>query len=127
MATLLLVVIFIYKCPTRFIFGIPCATCGMTRAFLSAAKLDFKAAFYYHPLFGIIGIELIYLIFRKLILKKIKINIKLEIGNIDLRGYGDIRDDDAYTGLFGAGRNANVIGDVKKWENQLKTLKEYMK
>ena len=67
----LLVIIFIYKCPTRYIFGIPCAACGMTRAFLSAAKLDFKAAFYYHPLFGIIGIELIYLIFRKLILKKI--------------------------------------------------------
>ncbi len=81
-----LIIFFIYKCPTRYIFGIPCATCGMTRAFLSAAKLDFKAAFYYHPLFGIIGIELIYLIFRKLILKKIKINIKLEIGVLIFTG-----------------------------------------
>ena len=82
----LLVVIFIYKCPTRFIFGIPCPSCGMTRAFLSAAKLDFKAAFYYHPLFGIIGIELVYLIFRKLILKKINISFKLEMGVLIFTG-----------------------------------------
>lgn len=31
--------------------GIPCPTCGMTRAVLSAIKLDFGEAFGYHPLF----------------------------------------------------------------------------
>lgn len=40
-------------------------------------------------------------------------NINLTIGEINLKGYGDYRDDDEYTGLFGAGRNANVTGNVK--------------
>ncbi len=34
--------------------GIPCPTCGMTRALLAAASGDFAAAFYYHPLFWFI-------------------------------------------------------------------------
>ena len=31
--------------------GIPCLTCGMTRAVTAALRLDFKSAFGYHPLF----------------------------------------------------------------------------
>ena len=31
--------------------GIPCITCGMTRATLAAMRFDFAAAFRYHPLF----------------------------------------------------------------------------
>jgi hypothetical protein len=38
-------------CPIRFATGISCPGCGMTRAVLSALRLDFNAAFYYHPLF----------------------------------------------------------------------------
>ena len=38
-------------CPIRFLTGISCAGCGMTRAWLSVEKMDFKSAFYYHPLF----------------------------------------------------------------------------
>lgn len=38
------------------IIGVPCLTCGMTRAYSAALKLNFKAAFYYHPLFWIIPI-----------------------------------------------------------------------
>lgn len=38
-------------CPFRRILGIPCPFCGMTRAVLSALRLDFAAAFHYHPLF----------------------------------------------------------------------------
>ena len=33
------------------IFGIPCITCGITRAYMSLLKLDIKSAFFYHPLF----------------------------------------------------------------------------
>lgn len=33
------------------IFGIPCLTCGITRAYLRLIHLDFRRAFYYHPLF----------------------------------------------------------------------------
>ncbi len=37
-------------CPIRFLTGISCPGCGMTRAWLSALRLDFAAAFAYHPL-----------------------------------------------------------------------------
>lgn len=36
-------------CPFRFFFGISCPGCGMTRALLAALRLDFAAAFSYHP------------------------------------------------------------------------------
>ncbi len=38
-------------CPIKFFTGISCAGCGMTRAWLSALRLDFYGAFTYHPLF----------------------------------------------------------------------------
>ena len=38
-------------CPIRFFTGIPCLGCGTTRAILAALRLDFKAAFRFHPLF----------------------------------------------------------------------------
>ena len=43
-----------YKCPFKFFLGIPCFGCGMTRALISCLRLDFIAAFYYHPLFGFV-------------------------------------------------------------------------
>ncbi len=54
-----LVLLLLYKCPFKFILGIPCPGCGMTRALLSCLKLDFVSAFYYHPLFGIVIISAI--------------------------------------------------------------------
>lgn len=38
-------------CMIRSLTGIPCPGCGMSRAWLSALKLDFAAAFRCHPLF----------------------------------------------------------------------------
>jgi hypothetical protein len=38
-------------CPIRFVTGLSCPGCGMTRAVLSALHLNFEEAFYYHPLF----------------------------------------------------------------------------
>jgi hypothetical protein len=37
-------------CPIRYVFGVSCPGCGMTRACISALRLDFTAAFAYHPL-----------------------------------------------------------------------------
>ncbi len=37
-------------CAVRRLTGYPCPGCGMTRAVLSALRLDFRAAFAYHPL-----------------------------------------------------------------------------
>ncbi len=37
-------------CPVRWLAGVPCPTCGMTRSALCLLTLNFKGAFYYHPL-----------------------------------------------------------------------------
>lgn len=38
-------------CPIRAVTGVICPSCGMSRAVLAALRLDFAAAFYYHPMF----------------------------------------------------------------------------
>lgn len=45
-------------CLFHNIFGIPCPTCGMTRAYLHLFHGDFKMALYYHPLFFLVPILL---------------------------------------------------------------------
>ena len=54
-----LVVLGIYDCPLDRFAGIPCPLCGITRAFTSAARGDFPAAFYYHPLWPVILLALV--------------------------------------------------------------------
>lgn len=49
-----LILLLLYKCPFKFILGISCPGCGMTRALLSCLKFEFVSAFNYHPLFGIV-------------------------------------------------------------------------
>ena len=40
------------SCPIKFVTGISCAGCGMTRAWkVLLFHGDFRQAFYYHPLF----------------------------------------------------------------------------
>lgn len=54
---LVITVIVIYQligCPFRFLFGIPCPGCGMTRAWLSFLQGDFIGAFRWHPLFPVV-------------------------------------------------------------------------
>lgn len=41
-------------CPIRLLTGVSCAGCGMTRACLCALRLDFRQAFYFHPLFPLV-------------------------------------------------------------------------
>ena len=51
-------------CPIKHIFGFSCAGCGMTRALLSALRLDFASAFYYHPLwFAVIPVFALLILF----------------------------------------------------------------
>lgn len=38
-------------CPIKYVTGISCAGCGMSRAYLSLIRLDISGAFAYHPLF----------------------------------------------------------------------------
>lgn len=48
-------------CIINFILGINCPFCGMTRAHFAALRLDFGAAFSYHPLF-FLGLPYLFLL-----------------------------------------------------------------
>ena len=58
-------------CPIKFLTGISCAGCGMTRAYLSLLRLDVAAAFHYHPLFLLPPLVLLLVLFRKRVPDKI--------------------------------------------------------
>lgn len=55
-------VFYIFELPCIFkaLFGVACPGCGMSRAMFSVLKLDFVAAFAYHPMFWSIPILYIY-------------------------------------------------------------------
>ncbi|HWT75836.1 MAG TPA: DUF2752 domain-containing protein [Mobilitalea sp.] len=55
--------LFHFGCPIKGLTGISCPGCGMTRAVRAAFMLDFKAAFYYHPLFMITPIMFLLFLF----------------------------------------------------------------
>ena len=46
-------------CPLRTLTGIPCPTCGGTRAIVAAARGDWIAALRFNPMLGIAGIALV--------------------------------------------------------------------
>ena len=52
-------------CPIRYLTGVSCAGCGMTRAWISFAHMDWRDAFYYHPLLFWPVIAAILYLFRK--------------------------------------------------------------
>lgn len=58
-------------CPIKFLTGISCAGCGMTRAWSSVLKLDFAGAFYFHPLFWTIPIGIFVYLFKNHISDKV--------------------------------------------------------
>lgn len=58
-------------CPIKFVSGISCLGCGMTRAVGSVLKLDFAKSFYYHPLWVLLPVWVVIYFLRK------KINIKV--------------------------------------------------
>ena len=62
---------FAVTCPIKYITGISCAGCGMSRAWMAFLHLDIAKAFAYHPLLWLVPIAVIVL------LCKSKINIKI--------------------------------------------------
>ncbi len=58
-------------CPIKYLTGVSCMGCGMTRAYLSLLRLDFASAFRYHPLFPIPAIAAVLFLFRSRISQKI--------------------------------------------------------
>ncbi|MCR4843026.1 MAG: DUF2752 domain-containing protein [Eubacterium sp.] len=58
-------------CPIKYVTGVSCLGCGMTRAWLAVLRLDFSAAFYYHPLFWLVPIGVVWFVYRRRIPKKV--------------------------------------------------------
>ena len=76
-ALILTMMLFHIPCPIKYLTGMSCAGCGMTRALLSALSLDFSAAFYYHPLWILLFPTALLLIVFKAKKKKIAFNAVL--------------------------------------------------
>jgi hypothetical protein len=57
-------------CPIKYITGISCAGCGMSRAWVSLLHFNIHDAFMYHPLFFLPPVVVIVMLFKS------KINIK---------------------------------------------------
>ncbi len=55
-AVLLFFLLFLFDvpCVVKQLTGLSCPGCGMSRALISALKLDFASAFYYHPLWVLV-------------------------------------------------------------------------
>ncbi len=54
-------------CPIKFITGISCAGCGMSRAWIALLHFDIVSAFYYHPLFWMpVFVLILYLMKKKI-------------------------------------------------------------
>ena len=58
-------------CPIKFITGISCAGCGMSRAWIALFHKDISSAFYYHPLFWLPPVMLL------IFVNKNRININI--------------------------------------------------
>ena len=58
-------------CPIKFITGISCAGCGMTRAYVHLLHGDIAGAYVHHPLFALPPIVILLFVFRKKISRKI--------------------------------------------------------
>ena len=74
---LILSIFKIYCCPLKYIFGLSCPTCGITRAIVYAFQLNFLTAFHYHLFWPIVIIGfVIYLLYDA---KKIHVSKKTMI------------------------------------------------
>lgn len=58
-------------CPIRFITGISCAGCGMTRAYVALLHGRVLQAFHYHPLFWVVPLVGLLLWKRKQLQEKV--------------------------------------------------------
>ena len=59
-----------WPCVIRWVTGIPCIGCGLSRAWLAALRLDFSSAFRYHPMFWSIPILALFALFDGKLFRK---------------------------------------------------------
>lgn len=61
-------------CIPRYLTGLICPGCGMSRAWLSALQLDLAAAFRYHPLFWCVPLLAVYILYDGQPIKNRRVN-----------------------------------------------------
>ncbi len=66
-------------CPIKFLTGISCGGCGMSRAWLCALRLDFAGAMEYHPLFWLVIPAALIIIFEKKFPRFAKVSLSVII------------------------------------------------
>src|SRR5262245_34155251 len=54
-------------CPTRFLFGIPCPGCGLTRATFAMLTLDWAGVWRFHPLAPVLAPVVLWFLFRPIL------------------------------------------------------------
>ncbi|MBQ2774482.1 MAG: DUF2752 domain-containing protein [Clostridia bacterium] len=62
-----------YGCPIRWLTGVSCPSCGMSRAVGALLKFDFALAFYFHPLVYLLPAAFLVYLLRKRIPRKVMI------------------------------------------------------
>jgi hypothetical protein len=58
-------------CPIKYLSGISCPGCGMTRSVIAVLQLNFQHAFHYHPLFVLTPVMLLLFLFENYINPKL--------------------------------------------------------
>lgn len=71
---LLLWAYFDLPCLFRAVSGIPCPSCGMGRAWLAVMRLDFSAAFSFHPMFWSVPVFWLFAVYDLRLLKNRRMN-----------------------------------------------------
>ena len=61
----LAIIVWFWRCPLR-ILGLSCPGCGMTSAFLAVFHMNFRLAFYFHPLWPLVVLIVLYFVLRQL-------------------------------------------------------------
>ncbi len=66
--------VFRLPCIFKYLFHIPCAGCGMTRAYISLLQFDIIGAFKMHPMFWAMPILFIFYLFDWKLFKSKRLN-----------------------------------------------------
>lgn len=78
LGAILIMYIFKIPCLIKWIFGIECPGCGITRAYVSLFQLDLMQAFQYNRVFWVVPICFLFYLFDGQLFKRKWVNIALE-------------------------------------------------
>ena len=68
---IILILTGIYHCPIRFLFGVPCPTCGFSRSIISLFRGQVAASFYYYPVWPVVVVGVVIHVLEELELLKV--------------------------------------------------------